>query len=474
MAGSSSTAAPPAPRAPTSRPTAPASTTTTSPRAPASRPGTSPRLPGERGYAAVAAVQEVVTRGRWTGTPTSGGSPGTTSRPASPKGRLRTDERALRFVEVVVNGPKTWSLAATLHPEIAAAYDAAQDEAAVEIIGWLADHATTRVGPRGRQVQVPGRAARGRGRAALHLPRRRPAPPPPPADQRPRLRRRRWRGLHSVGVVDSIEAINGIGHAAVMCDPGVPPGARRPRLHPRPRHRRGQPSSRRTPERSAPAPHRSPATSTATKPSGAASTPDQEPGPTLRRTWDRRAWSAARPDKVVPEDGTELRRRWVEELHDLGFTPPATADVRAPSKLGTAIGRVEPGRRRRPRAVPAGCTAIELERRRHPRRGRAHRRLGRHRRPGRGTPRARRGPHRSSRRTVRAAARTATTSPTTSAPSPPDRCSTSKPTSSPVSPPAPANAGTSASGRPRRRRTRPRPRPARSRRRTHRRPPACW
>ena len=28
-----------------------------------------------------------------------------------------------------------------------------------------------------------------------------------------------WRGLHSVGVVDSIEAINGIGHAAVMCDP---------------------------------------------------------------------------------------------------------------------------------------------------------------------------------------------------------------------------------------------------------------
>ena len=61
----------------------------------------------------------------------------------------------MRFVEVVVNGPKTWSLAAALHPEIAAAYDAAQDRAAAEIIGWLAEHATTRVGPRGRQVQVP-------------------------------------------------------------------------------------------------------------------------------------------------------------------------------------------------------------------------------------------------------------------------------------------------------------------------------
>src|SRR3954447_15216962 len=72
-----------------------------------------------------------------------------------PKGRLRTDERGLRFVEVVVNGPKTWSVAAALHPEIAEAYDAAQDRAAAEIIGWLAGHATTRIGPRGRQVQVP-------------------------------------------------------------------------------------------------------------------------------------------------------------------------------------------------------------------------------------------------------------------------------------------------------------------------------
>jgi exodeoxyribonuclease V alpha subunit len=71
------------------------------------------------------------------------------------KGRLRSDDQAVRFVEVVVNGPKSWSLAAALHPEIAAAYDAAQDRAAEQLIGWLAEHATTRVGPRGRQVQVP-------------------------------------------------------------------------------------------------------------------------------------------------------------------------------------------------------------------------------------------------------------------------------------------------------------------------------
>jgi exodeoxyribonuclease V alpha subunit len=67
----------------------------------------------------------------------------------APRGRLRTDTRAVRFVEVVVNGPKSWSLAAAVHPDIAAAHNAAQDRAAAEIIGWLAGHATTRVGPRG-------------------------------------------------------------------------------------------------------------------------------------------------------------------------------------------------------------------------------------------------------------------------------------------------------------------------------------
>ena len=135
------------------------------------------------------------------------------------KGRLRTDEHGLRFVEVVVNGPKTWSLAAAIHPAIADAYDAAQERAAAEIVGWVADHATTRIGPRGRQVQVPVEridaavvrhhtSRAGDPHRHLHL----------------QINARvfahgTWRGLHSVGVVDSIEAINGIGHAAVACDP---------------------------------------------------------------------------------------------------------------------------------------------------------------------------------------------------------------------------------------------------------------
>src|SRR3954462_13979760 len=56
----------------------------------------------------------------------AGCDPGT----GEPRGQLRGDGHAVRFVEVVVNGPKTWSLAAALHPGIAAAYDAAQARAA--------------------------------------------------------------------------------------------------------------------------------------------------------------------------------------------------------------------------------------------------------------------------------------------------------------------------------------------------------
>src|SRR3954470_5090757 len=66
-----------------------------------------------------------------------------------PRGRLRTDDRTGRVIEVVVNGPKPWSLPAAVHRHIAAAYAAAQARAAAEIADWLAGHATTRVGPRG-------------------------------------------------------------------------------------------------------------------------------------------------------------------------------------------------------------------------------------------------------------------------------------------------------------------------------------
>lgn len=62
--------------------------------------------------------------------------------------------------------------------------------------------------------------------------------------------------------------------------------------------------------------------------------PGHEPGPKLRRTWDRRAWSDARPDKVAPADGADLVRRWNEELHDLGFRPPIEPTTATTASIG--------------------------------------------------------------------------------------------------------------------------------------------
>ncbi|MCW2846567.1 MAG: ATP-dependent exoDNAse [Marmoricola sp.] len=255
------------------------------------------------------------------------------------KGRLRTDAKALRFVEVVVNGPKTWSLAAALHPEIADALDNAQTRAAEQIIGWVAEHATSRVGPKGRQVQVPvteveaavvrhytSRA--GDPHRHLHL----------QINARV-LAEQTWRGLHSVGMRDSLAAINGIGHAAVATDPefrGVltahgftldPVTGELAELA-----RYVGKFSARTAQIGRNLDRYEAEWRTAN--------PGAEPGPALRQAWDRRAWAQARPDKVIPIDGAALVGRWNEELHALGYRDPQ--QVGLPILAGTSsVGRID-------------------------------------------------------------------------------------------------------------------------------------
>jgi conjugative relaxase-like TrwC/TraI family protein len=240
------------------------------------------------------------------------------------KGRLLKDEHALRFAEVTVNGPKTWSLAAALHPEISAALDAAQDKAATEIVVWVALHATTRVGPRGRQVQVPVEeieaavirhytSRAGDPHRHLHL----------------QINARvyaagGWRALHSVGFRDSIEAINGIGHAAVATDLEFRAAlaAHGLTLDPETSEIRelapyvGAFSARSSQIRRNVDRYEA---------EWRNEHPGEESGPRLREIWDRRAWAEARPDKVVPRDGRELVERWNQELRDLGYRDPGEA-----------------------------------------------------------------------------------------------------------------------------------------------------
>jgi exodeoxyribonuclease V alpha subunit len=249
-----------------------------------------------------------------------------------PRGHLRGDEHAVRFVEVVVNGPKTWSLAAALHPDIATAYEAAQDRAAEQVIAWLSEHASTRVGPRGGQVQVPLQvleAATVRhytSRAEdphwhLHL----------------QLLSRvhaagKWRGLHTVGVRDFLGAINGIGHAAMACDPELNAAFA---AHGYSRGTTGEilqltdyvgPMSARNVQiaRNVDGYERD----------WAAAHPGEHPGPALRRAWDARAWAEGRPDKVTGQPGQSLADRWRAQLHGLGYRAPRRPATLASTPVG--------------------------------------------------------------------------------------------------------------------------------------------
>ncbi len=238
-----------------------------------------------------------------------------------PRGRLRQDANAVRFVEITVNGPKTWSLAAALDPDVAAAHDAAQDKAAQQIIGWVAAHATTRIGPRGRQVQVPVEkieavtvrhytSRAGDPHRHLHL----------------QVNARvfadgTWRGLHTVGFRDSIEALNGIGHAAVMTDPDFRAALAAA----------GFTLDPATGEVTELAPYVGKFSERAAQigrnidkyeAQWRAANPGQEPGPVVRRSWDRRAWKDARPDKIIPTDGAAMVAAWRQQLHDLGYREP--------------------------------------------------------------------------------------------------------------------------------------------------------
>jgi exodeoxyribonuclease V alpha subunit len=249
-----------------------------------------------------------------------------------PRGWLRTDDRAVRFVEVVVNGPKSWSMAAALHPDIAAAYDAAQDRAAGQVIGWLAGHATTRVGPRGGQLQVPVErleavtVAHHTSRAGdphrhLHL----------------QINARvfaagKWRGLHTIGVRDSLAAINGIGHAAVATDPQFRDALA---AHGFTLDGTGEilelaeyvgPFSARAAQiaRNADRYERE----------WTPAHPGETPGPALRKAWDRRAWAEGRPDKVNPQPGANVTERWLAELADLGYRDRNVPVALTPTPVG--------------------------------------------------------------------------------------------------------------------------------------------
>jgi len=255
-----------------------------------------------------------------------------------PRGRLREDACAVRFVEVVVNGPKSWSLAAALHPDVAAAYEGAQDRAVQQILSWVSQHATTRVGPRGGQVPVPlgvleaATVAHYTSRASdphwhLHL----------------QINSRvyaagKWRGLFTVDIRDSLGAINGIGHAAMATDPQLNAVLA---AHGYSKDATGE--IRQLAEFVGPfsARHQQIARNVNRyEREWTTAHPGERAGPTLRRAWDARAWAEHRPDKILPLPGADVRGRWQAMLADCGYRAPDRPVDQAPTPVG-ALDRDE-------------------------------------------------------------------------------------------------------------------------------------
>ncbi len=199
---------------------------------------------------------------RWTATPTSSGSPGSivdtgAHEGSASRGRERVAVR--RGHRQRTRRPGRWPPRCI--PTVSAALDAAQDRAAAEIVGWVAQHATTRVGPRGRQVQVPVEqieaavirhytSRAGDPHRHLHL----------------QINARvfaagAWRGLHSVGCARHDRGDQRHRARRRRHRPGVPGGPRRTRLHPG-RRDRGDRAARavrrgvQRPDRSDPPQHR--------------------------------------------------------------------------------------------------------------------------------------------------------------------------------------------------------------------------
>ena len=149
-----------------------------------------------------------------------GGGPGPAT--GEVKGVIRPggpEREPLRFVEMVVNNPKSLSVVATQDPVVAAALERVMDRQADEVCRYLSRVAVTRTGRRGAQVEQGGlevetarvthlTSREGDPHRHIHL----------MLNARVKAPDGTWRGLHSVALRQHIGAINALGHRVLVTD----------------------------------------------------------------------------------------------------------------------------------------------------------------------------------------------------------------------------------------------------------------
>lgn len=223
-----------------------------------------------------------------------------------------------RFAELVVNAPKSLSIAAALHTEVSEALDAAQQDAVAEIRRWLAEHSVTRVGPRGRQEVVPVEQLQ---TVAVSHKTSRAGDPHRHIHVQIGTRVRaagRWRALDTAALFKQQGAIRALGTAVIAAHPGLADVLDRHGLTLDPvtgEVAELEPFTQVMSKRAAQV-ERNLARIEA---QWEAANPGVEPGPVLRSGWRAKAWAHERankkPGNLADEEG------WRRELTDAGYNP---------------------------------------------------------------------------------------------------------------------------------------------------------
>ncbi|MGO2932107.1 MobF family relaxase [Microbacterium sp.] len=249
----------------------------------------------------------------WTD-PISGTSMGT------PRGAGEGMRGSPRFAEMVVNAPKSLSIAAALHPEVSDALDAAQQDAAAEIRRWLAQHSVTRIGPRHAREVVPVQQLQ-----SVSVAHKTSRAGDPHRHIHFQIGTRvyaagTWRGLDTAALLKQQGAIRALGTAIIAAHPQLAAVLDKHGLTLDPvtgEVAELEPLNAALSKRSAQV-ERNLATFEA---EWVAAHPGEEPGPVVRARLKAKAWEHERPRKKPTVLGSEAG--WRAELEDAGYSPDA-------------------------------------------------------------------------------------------------------------------------------------------------------
>jgi len=260
------------------------------------------------------------------------------------KGIIRSggaDRQPLRFVETVINNPKSLSIVASQNPVVADAVDRTLGRQADEIARYLSAVAVTRIGPRGAQREVGGLTVE--TARVTHLTSREGDPHRHVhlmLNTRVRTGDGTWHGLHSVAVRQHIRAVHERGARVLITDnqlraalasQGYTLGAD------------GEIDQARAAvellsKRSA----RTAANRDRIETEWRAAHPGREPSQRVKNGWDQQAWEQGRKAKPGErESPEELSERIRVELAEAGFdfTPGARRPVQL--EAGMSVGQID-------------------------------------------------------------------------------------------------------------------------------------